>query len=75
MRFIDKKQKLDYLIDLIEKEDTGNADRLCSKICVSKSTLKRYLNELRELGYQVVYDPLQNTYCFISKPSQQRYGR
>jgi len=74
MRFIDKKQKLDYLIELIEKEDTGTADKLCSKICVSKSTLKRCLNDLRESGYQVVFHPIRNTYCFINKPSQQKYG-
>jgi predicted DNA-binding transcriptional regulator YafY len=55
MRFVDKKLKLDYLIALIENENTGTATDLCFDIRVSRSTLKRYLNDLRKLGYQIAY--------------------
>lgn len=70
MRFIDKKQKLDYLVELINKENTGNADRLKERICVSNPTLKRYLQDLREMGYLISYCTYRKTYYFINRPIQ-----
>jgi predicted DNA-binding transcriptional regulator YafY len=67
MRFVDKKQKLDYLILLISKEEAYNADLLSQKIFVSKRTLIRYIVELRELGFEIGYCNLRKRYYFIKE--------
>ncbi len=65
MRFVDKKQKLDYLFELIDNDNTGTADELCKKICVSKRTFVRYLQDLRDLGYQIGFCTQRKTYYFV----------
>ncbi|MFA5973805.1 MAG: hypothetical protein WC780_15745 [Lentimicrobiaceae bacterium] len=67
MRFIDKKQKLDYLLELIEKENTGTADELCKSIYVSKRTFVRILQDLRDLEHQISFCTKRKTYYFIKK--------
>jgi len=67
MRFTDKKQKLDYLLELIEKENTGKAENLSEKICVSKPTVERYIANLREIGYQISFCSQRKTYFLIKK--------
>ena len=65
MKFIDKKQKLDYIMELIEKEKTGTADDLRKRICVSLPTLYRYISDLRALGYPIGYCTQRKTYYLI----------
>ncbi|MFN8134375.1 MAG: HTH domain-containing protein [Bacteroidales bacterium] len=65
MNFIDKKQKLDYLLELIKKERTGKADSLAASIYVSVPTLNRYISNLRELGYRIEYSRTQQTYFLL----------
>jgi predicted DNA-binding transcriptional regulator YafY len=67
MKFIEKKEKLDYMIALIKQERTGSAEEFSNHIFVSKRTLLRYIDELRELGYQIGYCIYRNTYYFIEK--------
>ena len=67
MSFIEKKQRYDYLLELIEKQCTGSADELSKTICVSKRTLLRYINELRFMGYQISFCLQRNTYYFIKR--------
>jgi predicted transcriptional regulator len=74
MKFIDKKQKLDYLLELIQNEKTGNADNLCNQIFVSKATLKRYLQDLREMGNKISYCLQRGTYYIIYESHKQKYG-
>jgi len=62
MRFIDKKQKLDYLIELINNQSTGNAESLSQRICVSKRTLYRYIEDLKAMDYKISYCFTRNTY-------------
>lgn len=66
MKFIDKKQKLDYLLELIQNENTGNAEKLRMNICVSPRTLFRYIDELREMGYQISFCLQRDTYYLIN---------
>jgi predicted DNA-binding transcriptional regulator YafY len=66
MKYTYKKQKLDYLLELIQKEKTGNAEHLCKKIYVSKATLKRYLHDLREMGQRISYCLQRGTYYIIT---------
>ena len=67
MKFTDKKQKLDFLLNLIINENTGNADELSKHICVSLPTLNRYVADLRELGYEIEYSRCRQTYFLIKK--------
>jgi predicted DNA-binding transcriptional regulator YafY len=65
MGFVSKKQKLDYLLKLIEQGNTGTAEFLCSRIFVSRPTLTRYLADLRELGYQISFCTRRKTYYIV----------
>lgn len=62
MRFVDKKQKMDYLLELIRKECTGCSEELSNNLCISKRTLHRYIQDLRELGYSISYCHQRTTY-------------
>jgi DNA-binding IclR family transcriptional regulator len=66
MRYIDKKQKMEYLLELINKEVTGAPESLCTRIVVSKRTLFRYLDHLEEEGYSLEYCKNRKTY-FMKK--------
>ena len=67
MKFTDKKQKLDFLLNLITNENTGNADELSKHICVSLPTLNRYMADLRELGHEIEYSRTHRSYFLIKK--------
>ena len=67
MKFIDKKQKLDFLLNLIINENTGNADELSKHKCVSLPALNRYVADLRELGQEIEYSRCRQTYFLIKK--------
>lgn len=72
MNFIDKEQKLDYLLELITKECTGNTKDLSQCICVSKRTLLRYIKELRIMGYQISFCLQRNTYYLIGETKKMQ---
>ena len=65
MRFLEKKDKLDFLLVQIKKECTGNANSLSTRICVSRRTLLRYINELRDMGHYISFCQQRNTYYLI----------
>lgn len=67
MRFNDKKQKLDYLLELIAKGNTGTVEVLYIRLFVQKRSLYRYINDLRELGYEISYCRLRKTYYLINE--------
>jgi predicted DNA-binding transcriptional regulator YafY len=64
MTFTDKKSKLDYLLELIKHESTGNANFLCDRLYISRRSLFRYITTLRELGYQIGYCKTRET-CYF----------
>lgn len=72
MTFIDKTEKLKYLLKLIEEENTGNSDKLSRSICVSKRTLFRYIDDLRSLGNEISYCLRRETYHFIEKDKNKK---
>jgi len=65
--FRNKQEKLNFLLELISKKQTGNAEELSKRICVSKRTLFRYLDDLRAMGYEISYCLQRETYYFIGK--------
>lgn len=56
-------EKMAWLIELIEKENTGPADSLAMKIGVSRRTIFRYLDELRLKGADIFFSRSKGTYC------------
>jgi predicted DNA-binding transcriptional regulator YafY len=65
MTYIEKKQKLDYLLYRINHESTGTVHDMSKSICVSKRTVLRYIDELRLQGYPVGYCARRNTYYIM----------
>lgn len=65
MTFKEKKEKLDCLLSLISFECSGSVSALCETLRVSKSTLLRYVDELRQMGYSIGFCQQRNTYYFI----------
>jgi predicted DNA-binding transcriptional regulator YafY len=55
-------EKMTWLIELIEKENTGPADILAIKIGVSRRTIFRYLDELRLKGADIYFSRSKGTY-------------
>ncbi|KAF5042884.1 hypothetical protein DSECCO2_508040 [anaerobic digester metagenome] len=66
MNYINKKEKLEYLIELMNKGNCGNAAQLAGRLGVSERTLKNYLSTLREMGYKVIYDQSAKTYLLLN---------
>lgn len=70
MDFLSHEKRLNYLLELIEK------NRLCSLADVAKSfscstrTLKRMIAQLRLQGHKVQYNRFEKKY-FIKKDEQQ----
>lgn len=65
MRFIDRKSKYDYLIELINKQATGSPNELAIKICVSRRTLLRYIADLRDAGFVIGYCSYRRSYYLV----------
>ena len=56
MRFLERKKKLDYLLESIEKGRIISLDNVADKFECSTRTVKRLLSDLREDGHPVRYD-------------------
>ena len=67
MKFDTTKEKLDYLVELINTESSGNPDVLSERISVSQRTLYRYLDCLKNLGYLFSFCSQRKTYYFVEK--------
>ena len=70
--FKDKTEKLNFLLELISKKQTGNAEELSKRICVSMRTFFRYLDDLRAMGYKISYCLQRETYHFIGKDENEK---
>ena len=61
MNYLTKKEKLNYLIWLIEKQ-SGDSIYLARKLNVSKSTIKRMIYLLNEDGKEIQYSRFEKKY-------------
>ena len=55
MKFIERKQKLEYLLVIIEKGWCLSLDQVSIKFDCSKRTIRRMIEELREDGHDIRY--------------------
>ena len=62
MNYLDKKERLDYLLKLIEKERCNTLDCISEKFGISKSTSKRLISILREKGFKIHYSRFTKKY-------------
>ena len=67
MRFLEKKEKVESLLTLIENESAGTASNLADRLCVSLATVENYLALLREEGHRIEYCRNRKTYYLIEE--------
>jgi len=60
------QKRLDYIVELINKNRFRSIEDAARRFSCSTRTIKRMLNNLREQGHQIRYDRLQKKY-FIKK--------
>lgn len=61
------KEKMEVLLrlhHLIQRRATGDVHQLSRRLCVSKSTLFRYLNELRNFGAPIHFCSHRKCYYY-----------
>jgi biotin operon repressor len=62
MNYIEYINKLQYLIFAIKQGNTGCAESLSKRIGISKRTLFRYLEVLKDHGADICYSKTQKSY-------------
>jgi len=55
MDFIERKEKFEYLLELIEKGQCFSLEQISRKFLCSKRTVKRMMAQLRNSGYEIKY--------------------
>jgi DeoR/GlpR family transcriptional regulator of sugar metabolism len=66
MTFNERKEKLSYLLYLLEHNRLCALDCVAEKLNCSEKTIRRMLNDLRNEGYIIGYDRLNKKY-FLEK--------
>jgi predicted DNA-binding transcriptional regulator YafY len=57
-------KKIQYIDGLIRKKATGNQEQFARKTQMSKSMLKEYLREMKELGFPINFCRHRKTYYY-----------
>ncbi|MGY3212454.1 HTH domain-containing protein [Mucilaginibacter sp. HD30] len=60
------EQRLNYLVELLEKNRFRSLQNTADRFSCSTRTIKRMLNHLRDRGHIIQYDRLQKKY-YINK--------
>lgn len=55
MDFLEKKEKLDYLLELIQKDRCFSLHQISKKFDCSQRTVKRMISLLKDEGYNIKY--------------------
>lgn len=53
--------------NLIKIQATGTPDEMAFKLGVSKRQLFNYLKDMKDLGYEIEYSPIINSYYYLDK--------
>ena len=67
MKFTQRKRKLEYLLEKIQKGRCLSLEGIASGFHVSKRTAKRMIAELREEGHFIVYCKSSKRFCIEDK--------
>lgn len=61
------QKRLDYILELVQKNRFRSIEAVAKRFEVSTRTIKRMLNHLRDQGHHIQFDRQQKKY-FIKKP-------
>jgi DeoR/GlpR family transcriptional regulator of sugar metabolism len=61
------EKRLDYILELINKNRFRSIEAAAARFGCSTRTIKRMLNHLRDKGHDIQYDRLQKKYIIIKK--------
>ena len=64
MKILEQLERLKYIHQLIENEQTGTPDDFAEKLHIGKRHLFRMLDELRLLGLPIEYNATLKTYYY-----------
>jgi len=64
MSFEQQTARIERLIELIDSTNTGTSVELAKKLCVSRRTIFKDLEYLRNKGSQITYKQSVNSYLF-----------
>jgi len=67
MHILKLNSYLAILDSLLQQECTGTATEFAERIGVSERTLQNHLQQLREMGIEIVYDKYRKTYKYAQK--------
>jgi DeoR/GlpR family transcriptional regulator of sugar metabolism len=59
------EQRLNYLVELLEKNRFRSLENMAERFSCSTRTIKRMLNHLRDRGHVIKYDRLQKKYFIL----------
>ena len=61
-----RKARVARLVYMLATGQVVRATELCTRLHVSKRTFARYIADIREAGFDVVYSEIEDTYRLIS---------
>ena len=64
MNLLDEIRRLDRLHQLIRLQITGNPDELAGRMQVSRRTVFRLMEVLKEIGCPIYFNRFKNSYCY-----------
>ena len=64
MKYIEKKERLDYLLELLKKERCNTLKEISIKFEASQRTAKRMIFIMRDMGYRISYSRFSKKYFF-----------
>lgn len=64
MSFLEQLKLIKRIHNLIKTKRTGSPDQLARKLEVSRATIFRYINELKELGAPIKYCNFRKSYYY-----------
>jgi len=65
MDFLERKEKLDYLLDLIKKGRCFSLCQISQKFNCSERTIKRMISLLREDGHNIQYCKIKKKFIHL----------
>ncbi len=62
MDYIKKKERLDYLLELLKQERCNTLKEITLKFNISQRTSKRMIAILRDMGHNITFSKFSNKY-------------
>jgi len=63
MKFIERKQKVEYLLEMIKKNRCISLKQIAEKYECSERTVRRMITELKEEGHEINYCRASRKFC------------